>query len=150
MMLSPHFSLAEMTASATAAQFHIDNSPPAEVIERMRQLCAQVLEPVRARFGKPVQVNSGYRSPALNKRVRGSTTSQHMRGEAADIEIAGLANGTVAQWIREHLDYDQLILENYKPGVPMSGWVHVSWRPNGRRGSVLTFNGRDYLRGLVL
>lgn len=149
MRLSPHFTLAEMTASATASRFNIDNSAPPEVVGRLRALCVEVLEPVRARFARPVIVNSGYRSPALNRRVRGSPGSQHMRGEAADFEIPGCSNAVVAQWLREHVDFDQLILENYKPGVPASGWVHVSWRPKVRRGSVLTFNGRDYMRGLV-
>lgn len=150
MRLSPHFTLAEMTASQTAQRFGIANDPPADAIERMRALCAEVLEPVRARFARPVRISSGYRSPALNRKVRGAPGSQHMRGEAADFEIAGVANGVLAQWVREHVDFDQLILENYKPGVAHSGWVHVSWRARARRGSVLTFTGREYLRGLVL
>lgn len=150
MKLSPHFTLAELTRSTAAERYGLSNEPPAEAVEALRRLCLEVLEPVRRNFGRPVIVNSGYRSRAVNRKVRGSPRSQHMLGEAADIEIPGISNGYVAQWILEQLDFDQLILENYKPGVPSSGWVHVSWRPSGRRGSVLTWTGREYLRGLVL
>lgn len=134
MKLSEHFSLAEFTASATANQIGDANQPGAAEIDRLKALCRNVLEPVRSHFGRPIRVNSGYRSLRTNRAVGSSDTSQHRRGEAADIEIDGVANAVLAQWIRDNLDFDQLILEAYKPGVPGSGWVHVSWRATNRRG----------------
>jgi hypothetical protein len=74
----------------------------------------------------------------LNKTVGGTATSQHCAGEAADIEVPGVANGDLAKWIEANLDYDQLILEAYKAGVPSSGWVHVSYKPAGNRKQELT------------
>jgi len=156
MKLSPHCALSEFVSSQTAARRGIDNTPPADVIARLQLLCQHVLEPVRQRFGKPVVISSGYRSPALNRAVGGSATSQHVKGEAADFEIPGLSNVEVARWMERKLNYDQLILEFYTPGQPNSGWVHVSWRPNYRneeltarrvrRGSRLV---TEYVRGIV-
>lgn len=149
MRLSEHFSLAEMTASSTAARLGLRNVPNEAAIEAMRQLCAHVLEPVRAHFGRPVTINSGYRSQAVNKAVKGAASSQHVKGEAGDFEVPGVANGDVARWIERNLKFDQLILEAYTPGHPSSGWVHCSWKPYGRRQSVLTFvPGKGYFNGL--
>lgn len=153
MQLSPHFSLAEMTKSQTASRKGIPNDPgPAEIVA-LKMLCEKVLEPVRSHFGKPLFVNSGYRSPRVNRSVGGSGTSQHCKGEAADIEIPGVANGAIAAWIRDNLAYDQLILEAYTAGQPSSGWVHVSYRPDGVcRKDCLTWPGPKigYLQGLRL
>jgi len=96
------------------------------------------VEKVRAHFGKPVHINSGYRGPALNKAVGGASSSQHCKGEAVDMEIPGVPNGDLAIWVRDNLDFDQLILECYKPGVPTSGWVHCSYKDTGNRKDVLT------------
>lgn len=151
MKLSPNFSLAEMTASAAAAKAGIPNIASASARAALTALCFNVLEPIRDHFGKPVRVNSGYRSPAVNRLVRGSPSSQHMRGEAADFEIPPFANGEIARWIEASIDFDQLILEAYTPGLPSSGWVHVSWRPKARRRSVLTWTpGLGYREGLIL
>ena len=93
MTLSPHFTLAEMTASDTARREGIANTPSAAHIEALRQLCEQhVLEPVRAHFGRPVRITSGYRSPKLCLAVGSSVRSQHAKGEAADFEITGVPN----------------------------------------------------------
>jgi zinc D-Ala-D-Ala carboxypeptidase len=127
MNLSPHFTLEEMIKSQAGDRAGIDNMPPAACREALRALCTRILEPIRERFGVVI-VNSGYRSPELNLKVGGTASSQHCLGEAADIEIPGMANADLARWIEKNLEYDQLILECYKPGVPSSGWVHVSYK----------------------
>ena len=132
MMLSPHFSLAECTASAKAKQLGIDNTPNAEQLSNMVYLCHRVLEPLRSYFKKPVVVNSMFRSVATNRAVGGSSTSQHCKGEAVDCEIVGIPNNVIADWVSEHLLFDQVILEFYKPSEGInSGWVHISVRRNG-------------------
>jgi|TARA_R100001224_G_scaffold109325_1_gene86623 hypothetical protein len=149
--LSPHFTLEEFTRSATARRLNIDNTPGDREVLAMIELCSRVLEPVRAHFGgKPVRVTSGYRSPALNKAVGSSWRSQHRKGEAVDFEIPGVSNYDVARWIRDNLEFDQLILENYIRGDPNSGWVHVSYRADRARKSVLTYARRKYFAGLLL
>lgn len=150
MQLSPHFTLAMLTRSMVATRRGIPNDPPPEVVERLRALAQNVLEPIRVRFGGVI-INSGYRSPKLNRIIGGSPRSQHIRGEAADIEVPGQTNLALAQWIATNLDFDQVILEGYTPGVPSSGWVHVSWRARGRRHEVLTKKpgAQTYLKGLV-
>ena len=156
MRLSPHFALSEFVSSQTAARRGIDNTPPPEVIERLTALCENVLEPVRAHFGRPVVISSGYRCPALNRAVGGAASSQHVKGEAADFEIPGISNVEVARWMERKLNYDQLILEFYTPGQPNSGWVHASWRPNFRNQELtarrVRRNGRlvtEYVPGIV-
>jgi hypothetical protein len=137
MQLSKNFSLEEMTKSQTAIRFSMDNTPDAECIEAMKALCQKVLEIIRENLGE-VQVNSGYRSPEVNKAIGGMPTSQHCRGEAADIEVPGVANVDLAKWISAKCDFDQLILECYTSGEPESGWVHVSYKPTGNRKIILT------------
>ena len=127
MNLSPHFTLEEMIKSQSGDRAGIDNLPPPACREALRALCVNVLEPIRERFG-PVIITSGYRGPELNRIVGSSSSSQHPKGEAADIEVPGMSNGDLARWIEKHLEYDQLILECYKPGIPSSGWVHVSYK----------------------
>jgi hypothetical protein len=108
-------------------------------VEALKALCEKVLEPLRVAMGKPMRVNSGYRGPEANKAVGGSSTSQHSKGEAADIEFDGFDNKKLAQKIIDmKLPFDQLILEFYKDGDPNSGWVHVSHKRGGpQRGQVL-------------
>ena len=127
MNLSLHFTLEEMIKSQAGDRAGIDNLPPPACREALRALCLHVLEPIRERFG-PVIITSGYRGPELNRIVGSSSSSQHPKGEAADIEVPGMANADLARWIEKHLEYDQLILECYKPGIPSSGWVHVSYK----------------------
>jgi len=154
MNLSANFSLKELTKSDTATRLGIDNTPDEETIDNLKTLCDKVLQPVREHFGKSVTVNSGYRSPELNSSpaVGGSKTSDHCRGMAADIEIAGIPNAELAQWIMDNLDYTQLILEFYTQGVPDSGWVHVSYDPNNLKKQELTAvkvaGKTQYLNGL--
>jgi len=103
-----------------------------------------------------VKVNSGYRSLAVNAAVggvQGAKPSDHTRGMAADIEIPGIANADLAQWIVDNLDFTQVILEFYTPGIPDSGWVHVSYNPADLKKQILTATKKDgktvYLPGLV-
>ena len=91
--LTTHFSLSEFLKSSTASARGIDNTPSLEVVSNLQQLSIHVLEPLRAYFNTPIVVSSGYRSPALNKAVGGSATSQHMTGEAADLRITSEAAG---------------------------------------------------------
>lgn len=138
MNVSEHFSLRELTQSQTATRRGIDNSPSADHLAALRMLCENVLEPVRDHFGKPIRVTSAYRSPRLNAAIGGSASSQHCLGEAADIEITGVENKRLAKWIRDNLPFDQLILEGASATDPNAGWVHVSFRDNRQRKSVLT------------
>lgn len=140
MQLSQHFTLEEMTKSQTGSRKGIDNTPSQEVIENLKQLCEHVLEYIRVRFGKPITVNSGYRGAALNKAIGGAKNSQHMTGQAADIEIVGVDNKVLFNWIKDNMEFDQLILEYYKEGTPDSGWVHVSWNSQCNRKQVLTIS----------
>lgn len=151
--LTKNFSLAEMTKSETALRHGLENKPGPDELNNLLQLCANVLQPIRDHFQKGVKVNSGYRSPDVNAKVGGSRTSDHCRGMAADIEIPGVANADLANWIKDNLSYTQLILEFYTPGVPDSGWVHVSYDPSNLKKQDLTATKRDgktvYLPGLV-
>jgi zinc D-Ala-D-Ala carboxypeptidase len=153
MNLSANFSLHELSKSETALRMGFDNTPDEEATENLRLLCEKVLQPVRDHYGKGVKVNSAYRSPESNAAVGGSKTSDHCKGMAADIEIPGVANADLAQFIMDNLDYTQLILEFYTPGIPDSGWVHVSYDPNNLKKQELTATkvaGKtQYLPGLV-
>ena len=109
--LSEHFRLSEFTRSATAIRYGIDNQPEIEDIEALQSLCVNVLEPLRRRFGV-IRITSGYRSPKLNSVIGGSRTSQHMRGEAADIHVGSLEVAKkMFAYIMANIDFDQLLLE---------------------------------------
>lgn len=153
MMLSPNFSLHEMTKSETALRLNLDNTPSDQVVANLKMLAVNVLQPVRNHFQRGVKVNSGYRSPDVNQAAGGSRTSDHCRGCAADIEIPGIANYELAKWIKENLKFKQLILEFYTLGIPDSGWVHVSYDPYDLRCQTMTAikdNGKTvYLKELV-
>ena len=141
-MLSPHFSIAELTYSPTAQRKGIRNIPDVHAFMRLRRVCETILEPVRAHFGGPVHINSGYRSPALNKSIPGSSKhSQHMLGEAVDFEVYGYSNKEVARWIAGgglEAGFGQVILEFYNPRIAGSGWVHCSLPTPTIHGDVLT------------
>ena len=153
MKLTENFSLAEMTKSETALRLDMDNTPEPEHLENLKALAENVLQPIRNYYGMGVKVNSGYRHPDVNKAVGGSTTSDHCKGMAADIEIPGVPNAELAQYIADNLKFRQLILEFYTPGVPDSGWVHVSYNPADNKKQVLTAmkeNGKTvYKPGLI-
>ena len=151
--LTKNFSLEEMVKSETALRHGMENTPGPDELNNLLNLCANVLQPIRDHYQKGVKVNSGYRSPDVNAKVGGSRTSDHCRGMAADIEIPGVANADLAKWIKENLSYTQLILEFYTPGIPDSGWVHVSYDPANLKKQDLTATRKDgktvYLSGLV-
>jgi hypothetical protein len=132
MNLTPHFTLAELTVSQEAARSGLRNDPNDVQVDALRELCAQVLEPLRARLKRPIVVSSGYRSKSLNTRIGGAAGSQHCRGEAADIIVPGMDTAAVVDLIRAmRLPFDQVIDE-------FARWVHVSHsRTNGNRGEVL-------------
>jgi hypothetical protein len=153
MNLTKNFTLAEMTKSETALRYGMDNTPGEQEIAALKLLAEKVLQPVRDHFGRGVKVNSGFRHPEVNAKVGGSKTSDHCRGQAADIEIPGVPNAELAEWIKDNLEFRQLILEFYTPGIPDSGWVHVSYVAEDNKKQVLTAtkqNGKTvYLPGLV-
>jgi hypothetical protein len=153
MNLTKNFTLEEMIKSETALRHGMDNTPGENEIGNLKLLCEKVLQPVRDHFGKGVKVNSGFRHPDVNAKVGGSRTSDHTRGQASDIEIPGVPNAELAEWIKDNLEFRQLILEFYTPGVPDSGWVHVSYVAEDNKKEVLTATKKDgktvYLQGLV-
>ena len=141
MRLSEHFTLEEFVRSRKAQARGIKNEPPAEAVEWMKKLCQQILEPARVAWGQPIFVNSGYRSPELNRVVGGVPNSQHLLGQAADIVAdISLLNYDLGQLIIElGLPFDQLIFEDYYveyvAGRPQHRcrWIHVSYGPRNRR-----------------
>jgi len=144
MQLSGHFSLNELTKSQTATRKGIDNTPTPEHIESLTDLCLQVLEPTRRHFGKPMVITSGFRSEALCEAIGSKKTSQHAKGMAADFEMFGEDNKTLAQYIKNNLIFDQLILEFYNSIDPNSGWVHCSYDKNNNRKQSLIYDGKNY------
>jgi hypothetical protein len=135
--LSSNFTLSEMIKSETASRKGLENMPGQTEVDNLEALVVNVLQKIRDHYG-PVKVNSGFRSPDVNAEVGGSRTSDHCKGQAADIEIPGVANADLAEWIRDNCKFTQLILEFYTPGVPDSGWVHVSYDPKNLKNQVLT------------
>ena len=129
MRLSKNFTYEEFIRSCTAERMGIDNRPQTKeeekkVIENLRNLCLEVLQPLRDYVGAPVHINSGYRCKALNLAVGGVKNSQHSRGEAADIRIASPKQGREwAAWIEDNCRFDQMLLERNKNG---GVWLHVS------------------------
>ncbi|HCN47306.1 MAG TPA: peptidase M15 [Pseudomonas sp.] len=142
MYLTPHFTLAEMTASQIANRAGLDNNPDSKTIANLIELF-QTLEAVRTLIGQPLLITSGYRCEALNQRIGGSASSAHVLGLAADILAVGLTPRQLAQRIMDsELDFDQLILE-------FDGWVHLGLAEQRQRRQVLTIRkGTGYLPGL--
>jgi len=149
MQLSGHFSLSELTKSQTAERKGIDNKPTLEHIENLTELCTQILEPTRRNFGKPMIITSGYRSEDLCVAIGSKTTSQHAKGQAADFEMIGLDNKSLAKYIKNNLVFDQLILEFYTPNDPSSGWVHCSYNKDENRKEALLYDGKEYTQWIT-
>ena len=140
MKLSEHFILAELTPSSTAKRLGIKNDPTPAHLECLKLLAINVLDKVREHFDKPIWVSSGYRSKALNDATPGSSpTSQHCLGEAADLDQdgrgTGVSNKMVFDYIKDHLEFDQLIWEFGTDANP--DWVHVSFSTKRKRKQVL-------------
>lgn len=124
MNLTPHFTLEELVASETATRRGVPNIPTHDVVMELQRLCETVLEPLRNGAGKPVVVTSGYRSPVLNRLIKGSRTSDHMFGRAADIKITGMTALNVCKLVvLLNLPVKQVIHEGQ--------WCHVSIHPRG-------------------
>jgi zinc D-Ala-D-Ala carboxypeptidase len=143
--LSANFTLEELTASKTAAQRGIDNSPSLGVLDNLRRL-ASLLEQVRTAVDRPIRVSSGYRCAALNRAVGGAPASAHMNGLAADISAPGLSPKQLATAIvAAGVAFDQLIYEG--------AWVHIGLASGGLRNQILTARFADgrvtYLEGIV-
>lgn len=149
MQLSANFTLADVMRSDTATKLGINNAPSAEVIERATDVAVQVLEKIAQRYGVAnVVINSWYRSEALERNICEAAyqkwckanglaanakswatyfaKKQHPAGNAVDLEVNGVGNRELFEWIKANLVFDQLILEFHKSGDPRSGWVHVS------------------------
>jgi hypothetical protein len=134
MNLSENLTLQEFIKSDTAKRRGIDNSPTSEHLESAKKLAKNIFQPIRENFGKPIFISSGYRSAALNKAIGGSPTSQHSKGEAIDIDQdghGGPSNAEVFFWIKDNLEFDQLIWEFGNHRKP--DWVHVSFKANGKQ-----------------
>lgn len=129
--ISKNFTLDELTASATAKQMHIINAPGVDEVCNLCALVHNVLQPLRDAMCESVKIGSGYRCPQLNKAVGGVATSQHTKGEAADLCIDGdMKKGKRwFEWIKQHCQFDQLIWEHNAKGTY---WVHVSYRADGK------------------
>lgn len=143
MNLTAHFTLEELTASDVAARRGLDNAPPSEVIPALTRT-AQGLERIRSLVGKPIHVNSAYRSKAVNDAVGSKDTSQHRNGEAADITCKGMPPRELAALIAENrvdLGVDQVILE-------FDAWVHVSFT-DAPRHAILTIDASGTRTGLA-
>ncbi len=148
--LSDHFTLEEICKSQTASRLGINNLPTDPgIIENLSRVCVEILEPARAHYGVPFSPSSGYRCLELNRAIGSKDSSQHVKGEAVDFEVPGIANPDLADWIHANLGYDQLILEFYTPGTPNSGWVHCSVTASDNRKMALTINRQGTQSGLV-
>lgn len=122
-----YFTIAELCKSTTADRLGIKNLCTKDNVVNLTALVDNVLDPLRTWYGKPLTVSSGYRCPALNKAVKGSTTSQHMSGQAADIDTGNREqNKLLFDYIQKNLPFDQLIDESN------FAWVHISYRADGK------------------
>lgn len=123
-----YFTIAELCQSNTADRLGIKNQCKQEHVASLTALVDNVLDPLRVHYGKPLAISSGYRCPELNKAVKGSATSQHMSGQAADIDTGDRQqNKLLFEYIRKNLPFDQLIDESN------FAWVHVSFRVDGKK-----------------
>ena len=135
MKISEHLDLSELIRSESAKRNGISNMPTDEHIANFKELAEKVFEPIRNNFRCPIHISSGYRSAELNKCIGGSSTSQHCKGQAVDIDMDGTPNGVtnkmVFDYIKDNLEFDQLINEfDYS-------WVHVSYTNGNNRGQIL-------------
>lgn len=122
------FTLAELSKSATAQRYHLDNTPTEAIKQKLLLLIEKVLDPVRVMWGKPITVTSGYRSPLVNAKAGGVKSSSHLTGEAADIQVGGGSKDEVWKLYtaikKSQVPYTKMIFEVNKRG---SYWVHISY-----------------------
>ena len=126
-MISQHISYKEGTRSTTAIRRGIDNTPNKEQLDNMRLIAEKIFEPLRAHIGGPIKINSFFRCPELNTAIGGSKTSQHCKGQAIDIDdtYGKATNAEMYYFIKDHLDFDQMIWEFGDDDNP--AWVHISY-----------------------
>lgn len=136
MKLTENFTIEELTVTNTG----LTNAIGLKELAALRLLAENVLQPLRDEYGKVIKVNSGYRSASVNRKVGGSTTSAHCKGEAADLSCAD--NAAIFRIIRTKLPFDQLIWEGGNDIQP--AWVHVSYRATGNRRQVLKMRNGQY------
>jgi zinc D-Ala-D-Ala carboxypeptidase len=137
--ISEHISFAEGCKSQEAIRARIDNIPNEKELEAMKLVAEKCFEPLRNWYGKPIGVSSFFRNEKVNKLVKGSKTSQHMRGEAIDIDADifnnGITNQEIFEWLRDNVEYDQLIHEFGTEENP--AWVHISFSSKGNKKQIL-------------
>ena len=126
-MISKHISYREGVYSRTATRLDLDNTPNDEQLANMELVADEVFEPLRAWVGGPIKINSFFRSPKLNKAIGGSSKSQHCKGQAIDIDdtFGRATNAEMYHFIKDHLDFDQMIWEFGDDDNP--DWIHVSY-----------------------
>lgn len=134
--ISEHITLREATQSQTALRHGIDNTPPDHVIPFMKAVAQYCFEPVRKWYGKPIRVSSFYRCPELNMLVKGAANSQHVKGQAIDMDAGSRAeNKKLFDYIKANIQFDQLIYEYGDETGP--DWVHVSFNPGQNRNETI-------------
>ena len=143
MKLTQNFSLNELVKSQVAERKGINNNPSPTQIENLQALAENILQPVRDHFQLPVIISSGFRCAELCIAIGSSINSEHCadnNSAAADFEIPGIDNKELAEWIRNNLIWNQLILEFYKEGEPTSGWIHCSYsREKNRKEKLIAY-----------
>ena len=140
MKLTANITLDELTKSKVAERNGINNNPNPQQIEPLKNLAINILQPVRSHFDKPLIISSGFRCAQLCIEIGSVPTSQHVADEgaaAADFEIPGVDNRELALYIKNELEFDQLILEFYRDNEPSSGWIHCSYSTNSNRNQSL-------------
>ena len=137
-MISRNISYKEATHSTTAKRLGIDNTPNAEQMSNMRYVAENVFQPIREHFGVPIYISSFFRSEALNRAIQGSSSSTHIKGEAMDLDadvFGRINNAQIFNYIKDHLEFDQLIWEFGTDENP--AWVHVSLSKRNNRKQIL-------------
>lgn len=133
MQLSKNLSLSEVIRSESAKRRGLNNMPTQEHIKNLQLLAEKIFQPIRDHFGKPIHISSGYRSNALNRAIGGAASSQHCSGEAIDIDMDGtdITNAQIFEFIKDNLEFDQLIWEFGSKTNP--DWIHVSYESTGKQ-----------------
>ncbi len=143
--ISQHITYAEAIKSHTAVKYNKDNTPNAEQLAAMQLVAGKVFEPLREHFNKPIAVTSFFRSKIVNVLLGGASNSQHCLGQAIDIDadvLGGLTNADIFNYIKNNLEFDQLIWEFGNSNQP--DWVHVSYKPTGNRKQILKAHKEGY------
>lgn len=139
MQVSKYVAISEVTSSDTAKRKGISNMPTPEHLENLKVTCEAVHTPIREHFGKPIFISSAYRSAALNKAIGGSSSSDHCNGRALDLDQddkgTGVTNKMVFDFVKDNLEFDQLIWEFGTEKNP--DWVHVGYRKGANRKQIL-------------